>query len=108
MTKIWDTAVAEAADSLGAMLMQCAEGTAEHGYDDIAAAALVAGLSVLLGAAPSEDRLAQSARALHSQLHPGEEEGWGRLDDGERSFWLDAARAALEASDRALLREVKG
>ncbi len=107
MTKSWDTAVAEAADSLGAMLMQSAEGTAEHGYDDIAAAALKAGLSVLLGASPSEDRVAQSARALHAQLHPDEEEAWSRLNDGERSFWLNIARATLEASDQALLEELK-
>ena len=53
MTKTWETAVADAADALGAMLMQSAQGTADHGYDDVAAAALEAGLTVVLEAPQS-------------------------------------------------------
>lgn len=108
MTKTWETAVADAADALGAMLMQSAQGTADHGYDDIAAAALEAGLTVVLQAPPSAGRIEQSARALYAQLHEQDEAGWHRLGDGEKAFWLDAARAALGASDRALLKELKG
>ena len=107
MTKPWKTAVEEAADVLGDMLMQNAEGTAEHSYDDIAEAALKSGVAIILGAPPSEARVAQSARALYLKIHGQDEDAWGRLSDGERAFWSAAATAVLATSDQALLKEME-
>ena len=107
MKDTWETAIEDAADVVGGMLMQSANGTADYTYDDIAAAALKAGLEVILCQKPSESRTEQSARVLYEQLHDREQQEWARLPDAEKAFWSTVARTTLGASDQALLDEMQ-
>jgi hypothetical protein len=108
MKNDWERAVEDAADILGAILMQSANGTADYSYDDIAAAALKAGLDVILRHNPSESRTGQCARVLYEQLHDREKHEWACLPSAERAFWSTVTRAILDASDRVLLDEIQG
>lgn len=103
MTDGWLSAVETAADVLGEMLIALAEGEAEHTHEDIAAAVLTAGLTMLFSDEPAAERFDQVAAVLYSKLHDGAEETWGSLSEIERGFWLDLAGAAVRAADRALL-----
>lgn len=107
MADTWSTAVEEAADALGEMMLQLANGEAEHSHEDMAAAALKAGLAALMGGEPSEHRIEAGARAIRDALHPGDQGGWAALDGVEKPFWRNISRAALRASDETLLEEVK-
>jgi hypothetical protein len=101
-------AVETAADALGEMLIEIAEGRGDHSNEDIAAAVLTTGLTTLLGSDPAADRLEEVASVLHAKLHDGGEQSWTSLTHIERGFWLDLAGAAVRASDAALLRETGG
>jgi hypothetical protein len=101
-------AVETAADVLGEMLIEIAEGRGDHSNEDMAAAVLTTGLTSLLGCDPAADRLEEVASVLHAKLHDGGEQSWTSLTQVERGFWLDLARAAVRASDAALLHETGG
>jgi hypothetical protein len=101
----WTHAVESAADALGEMLIELAEGRGDHSNEDIAAAVLTTGLAALLEADPASDRLETVASVLYAKLHDGGEQSWTSLTQIEKGFWLDLAGAAIEASDAALLRE---
>lgn len=107
MKNAWESAVEDAADVLGGMLMQSANGAADYSYDDIAAAALKAGLEVILRQGPSESRTDKSARVLYEQLHDREKQEWARLPSAEKAFWSTIVRSTLGTSDQALLDEMQ-
>jgi hypothetical protein len=107
MTTTWTTAVEQAADALGEMLVEMASEAAEYTHEDIAAAALETGLRTLLGDEPRAERVEHAARVIHEKLHDAEKQGWDAINAIERDFWLDIARAAIRASDAALLRETE-
>jgi hypothetical protein len=108
MTATWMLAVETAADALGEMLIEIAEGRGDHSNEDIAAAVLTKGLTALLGTDPAADRLEEVASVLHAKLHDGREESWTSLTHIEKGFWLDLAGAAVRASDASLLRDAGG
>ncbi len=107
MKKAWTKAVEEAADTIGEMLVESAEGGYEHSYEDIARAALKAGISIALRQEPSDSRVERVAGAVYEKLHDPKQNRWASLLESEKSFWLDIARAALSASDKQLLREIQ-
>lgn len=100
-------AVEAAADTLGEMLIEVAEGRGLHGNEDIAAAVLRAGLKVLMLGEPDPVRLEEVGRALFVRLHDGRR-SWTALSDVERRFWLDLAAAAVTAGDLGLLESLGG
>jgi hypothetical protein len=106
MNDIWTTAVEQAADVLGEMLVEVAEGRGRHENEDIAAAVLLAGTAVLLQSTPGRSRLEDVGRVLHGKLHDGGEQRWEGMNELERGFWLDLASAAVAASDAALARTI--
>ena len=92
MDGTWMLAVETAADALGEMLIEIAEGRGDHSNEDIAAAVLTTGLSAMLGSDPAPDRLEDVASVLYAKLHDGGEHSWGSLTRiGEKGFWLDLA-----------------
>jgi hypothetical protein len=105
MNGIWMQAVETAADALGEMLIEVAEGRGDHSNEDIAAAVLTTGLAALLGGDPAPERLEEVASVLYAKLHDGGEHSWGSLTRIEQGFWFDLADGAIRASDAALLRE---
>lgn len=110
MSNAWTRAVEEGADALGEMLIEMAGGEADYTNEDLAAAALDSGLHSLLGDEPDLDRVAATARVLHQRLHEADKQdkqGWDSLTATERAFWLDLARAAVAASDAALLLQTR-
>jgi hypothetical protein len=108
MTMNWTTAVEQAADALGEMLVEMASGGAEYTHEDIAAAALATGLRTLLGDQPGAERVEHAAKAIYEKLHDADKQKWDAINTIERDFWLDIALAAVRASDAALLREADG
>jgi hypothetical protein len=100
----WMIAIEQAADVLGEMLVEVAEGRGRHDNEDIAAAVLQVGLAALLERSPEAERLDDVGRVLYAKLHNGGEQRWEDLAGIERGFWLDLAAAAVGASDAALLR----
>lgn len=108
MNAAWMQAVENAADALGEMLIEIAEGRGDHSNEDIAAAVLTTGLSAMLGGDPAPDRLEEVAQVLYAKLHDGGEHSWGSLSRIEKGFWLDLAEGAVRASDSALLRDMGG
>ncbi|MDH3234304.1 MAG: hypothetical protein OEQ29_12365 [Alphaproteobacteria bacterium] len=107
MKKVWTKAVEEAADTIGEMLVESAEGGYQHSYEDIAGAALEAGISIALRQGPSDSRVQSVAGAVYEQLHDPKQNKWASLLKLEKSFWLDIARAAISASDKQLLHEIQ-
>jgi hypothetical protein len=107
MKKAWAKAVEEAADRIGEMLLESADGRYQHSYEDIAAAALEAGISIAIRQEPSDSRVESVAEALYEKLHEPKQTKWASLLEPEKSFWLDIARAAISASDKQLLREIR-
>ena len=105
MNGTWMVAVESAADALGEMLIEIAEGRGDHSNEDIAAAVLTSGLTTMLGSDPSSERLEEVASVLYAKLHNGGEHSWGSLTRIEKGFWLDLSDGAIRASDAALLRE---
>lgn len=101
-------AIEEAADKLGELLLESAEGAAAYSYEDLAEATLAAGLEVTCERGPDAARVAAVAEAIHAALHPREGAAWAALDAHAREFWFDIARAAIAVSDRALLDEAAG
>jgi hypothetical protein len=88
-----DKAIEIAADTLGEMLLEVAEGRGDHSNEDIAAAVLKRGLAVLLDEAPGRDRLEEVRRALYAKLHNGTQPAWSAMTEAEKGFWLDLAAA---------------
>ena len=107
MKKAWTKAVEEAADTIGEMLVESAEGGYQHSYEDIAGAALEAGISISIRQEPSDSRVESVAEAVYEKLHDPKRNKWASLSEPEKSFWLDIARAAISASDKQLLREIQ-
>lgn len=103
MSERWRKAVEESADALGERLLEQAEGRAEYTYEEIAAAVLESGLRTLLADGADERRVEAAAAAIHARLHQPDAVPWERLGAMETDFWLQIARAALAASDRAIL-----
>ena len=108
MNKKWNTAIDEAADIIGEMLIELASGEASYSHEDIADAALGTGIAVLLGEDPDPARVEDAARALYDALHDEKRLKWETANAIEKPFWLDIARAMIRASDSALLRETEG
>lgn len=108
MDGTWMLAVETAADTLGEMLIEVAEGRGDHSNEDIAAAVLSTGLAAMLGSDPAPDRLEDVASVLYAKLHDGGEHSWGSLTRIEKGFWLDLADGAVRTSDAALLRDSGG
>ena len=102
----WITALEAAADTLGEMLVEMAEGLGSHDHEDIAAAVLRTGLAVGLEQAPDPVRVEEVGRVLYARLHNGEDRSWLELTPIEKGFWLDIATSAVAAADAALLREI--
>lgn len=107
MKKTWTKAVEEAADTIGEMLVESAEGGYEHSYEDIAGAALEAGISTALREEPSDPRVESVAGAVYEKLHDPKQNKWASLLEAEKSFWLNIARTAISASDKQLLHEIQ-
>ena len=107
MTTTWTTAVEQAADALGEMLVEMASERAEYTHEEIAAAALQAGLRTLLGDEPDAKRVGEAARVIYEKLHDADKPKWDAINVIERDFWLNIARFAIRASDAALLREAE-
>jgi len=107
MTAIWTTAVEQAADALGEMLVEMASEGAEYTHEEIAAAALATGLKTLLGDEPDAKRVGEAARVIYEKLHDADKPKWEPINAIEQDFWLDIACAAIRASDAALLREAE-
>lgn len=105
MNKTWNTAVDEAADTIGEMLIELAGGEAAYSHEDIASAALGSGITVLLGEDPDPSRVAAAAQALYEALHDEKRLKWDAANAVEKPFWLDIARAVIRASDTVLLDE---
>jgi len=93
MSEIGRRAIEESADVLGDMLVQMANGEASYDSEDIAAAALSAGLKGLLRHGPSAARIDAAAAAFYDKLHdPAEAER--ALTQGEGDF-VSIAKGAL-------------
>ncbi len=107
MTKSWTTAVEQAADVLGEMLVEMASEGTEYTHEDIAAAALATGLRTVLGDGPGAKRVEHVARAIYEKLHDADKPKWDAINAIGRDFRLDIARATILASDEALLRETE-
>lgn len=107
MGRIGNRMIEDAADRLGEMLLETAEGSAEHSYEDLAAAALEAGLRAASDGRPQPAREEAVAVAVHGKLHGADSPGWAGLSDPEKSFWIEIARAAIAAADDALLRDLE-
>lgn len=103
----WDTTVQVTADALGEMLVTMANGEAEYSNEDIAAAVLKTGLTTLLDDGPGAERTEAAAGVLYARLHDAEDRAWAALPQIEKVFWMDLATAALQASDKALLRQIE-
>ena len=93
MDGTWMLAVETAADALGEMLIEVAEGRGDHSNEDMAAAVLSTGLSAMLGSDPSPDRLEDVASVLYAKLHDGGEHSWGSLTRIEKGFGWTLPRA---------------
>jgi hypothetical protein len=107
MTTTWTTAVEQAADVLGEMLVEMASEGTEYTHEEIAAAALATGLKALLGDEPGAKRVEHAARVIYEKLHDADKPTWEAINAIERDFWLDIARAAVRASDAGLLQETE-
>lgn len=98
-------AVQDAADAIGEGLLKVA-GTGDT--DAIARAALVAGLQALTRYEPSPARVDKVAAAIYAAMHDTERAAWSDLDAGQQRFWQQIAAAAIQASDRGALSEIRG
>ena len=107
MSKQWNTAVDETADTIGEMLIELAGGKASYSHEDIADAALRTGITALVGEDPAAERVQDAARTLYEALHDEKRLKWETANAIEKPFWLDIARAMIRASDSALLRETE-
>jgi len=100
-------AIEDAADRLGEMLLETAEGRAEYSYEDLVGAALAVALRVVCDKGPDNRRVEAVAAAIYAALHPEQDSDWTGLSVHEKGFWLDIARSAIAASDGALLDDIK-
>ena len=105
MTENWEKAVEETADLIGEMMVKIAEGKESSTYDEIARAALKAGIVALLGEGPSESRVGEAASVIYEKLHDSKGLKWPSLPQMERGFWIDIAQAVTSASDRQFIKQ---
>jgi|GEM_PF-1472205 hypothetical protein len=97
----WQRAVEDGADALGDMMIELADGRAEHTPDDMAAAVLALGIGRLATEPPEPARVTAAAKALFHALH-GVEADWPAAEPAQRRFLEDTARAMLAAADPLL------
>ena len=102
MTRAWKRAVEEGSDALGEMLVEMAGGGAECSHEDLASAALTAGIQALTDDEPDLARVDAVAAVIYAKLHEIEQAPWESLTPTERAFWLDLGRAATKAADASL------
>jgi hypothetical protein len=107
MTRAWNRAVEDSADALGEMLIEMAAGTADYTHEDLASAALGAGLQALTDDDPELSRIEAVAQVIYAKLHEAEQAPWQLLTPTEQAFWLDIARAAIQTSDASLLAQAE-
>lgn len=107
MTRAWKRAVEDGADALGEMLIEMAGGTSDYSHEDLASAALTAGLEALTDDEPDLVRVDAVAEVIYAKLHEIGQAPWESLTPIERAFWLDLGRAATAAADASLLAQVK-
>ena len=107
MTRAWKRAVEDSADALGEMLIEMAGGTGDYSPEDLASAALGAGLQALTDDEPDLSRIEAVAQVIYAKLHEVEQAPWETLTPTEQAFWLDLARAATQASDASLLAQAE-
>jgi hypothetical protein len=105
MTRAWKRAVEDSADALGEMLIEMAGGTSDYTHEDLASAALAAGLQSLTDDEPDLARVDAVAEVIYAKLHEIGQAPWESLTPTERAFWLDLGRAATEAADASLLAQ---
>lgn len=103
MTRAWKRAVEDSADALGEMLIEMASGAADYRHEDLASAALTAGLQALTDDEPELARVDAVAEVIYAKLHEIGQAPWDSLTPTERAFWLDLGRAATKAADASLL-----
>ena len=97
----WRRAVEDGADALGDMMVELADGRAEHTPDDMAAAVLALGIGRLATERPAAARVTAAATALFRALN-GAEADWTAAEPEQRRFLEDTARAMLAAADPLL------
>ena len=103
MTRAWKRAVEDSADALGEMLIEMASGAADYRHEDLASAALTAGLQALTDDEPDLARVDAVAELIYAKLHEIGQAPWDSLTPTERAFWLDLGHAATKAADASLL-----
>jgi hypothetical protein len=103
----WTKAVDEAANIIGEMSLESAEGKQSYTFEDIAAAALKAGVVALLDQGPSQSRVEQAAKVMYEKIHDKNFHEWTSMEELERLFWNDISLAAISASDRRLKKDVE-
>lgn len=103
MSDPWQQAVEDGADVLGDMLVELAEGNAEHTPDDMAAAVLAIGVERLVAGPPRRNRVIAAANALITALHGDAGADAETVDAAQRRFFENAAVAALAAADPLLV-----
>lgn len=107
MMENWKKAVEETSDVIGEMLLETAEGKRTYSYEEIAGAALKAGIIAVLGEGPRQSRVEEAAKVIYEKLHDPKRHKWTSLSQAERVFWIDIAQAATSASDRQFIREAQ-
>ena len=103
MMRAWKRAVEDSADALGEMLIEMASGPSDYSHEDLASAALTAGLQALTDDEPDLVRVDAVAQVIYAKLHEVEHAPWESLTPTEQAFWLDLGRAATKAADASLL-----
>lgn len=95
--------VQDAADALGELLLRSSGDPKLAGYELLAKVTLQAGLKALIEAEPAPDRVDKVARAVYDRMHGRDSQAWTELDNVQRNFWHDIAKAAIQASDEGAL-----
>jgi len=107
MTENWTKAIAQTSDVIGQMLVDTAEGKQTYSYEEIARAALNAGISAVLRDGPSQSRVEEAATAIFEKLHDQKGKKWTYLPNAASDFWTDIAQASTAASDRQFEAEAR-
>jgi len=103
----WIRAVEETSDVIGEMLIESAEGKQTYTYEQIAGAALKAGIIALLDEKPGQSRVEEAARIIYEKLHDPKNREWASLDQTETVFWKRISYAAVVVSDRQFKNEIE-
>jgi hypothetical protein len=103
----WCKAVEETSDVIGEMMVENAEGKQTYTYEQVAAAALKAGIIALLDEEPGRSRIEEAAKIIYEKLHNPKDHEWTSLGQTETVFWKKVSHAAMLASDRQLKNEIE-